>query len=272
MITFKTKDDTAVLVRSTDDIDAREFCARLGISKSARKDLQLPERLKKNQWNTIGIQNAEQPGYCAEPAEIVYEDETCLAAYKPPGILVHGDGSGAPTLEERVNAHLCTSGFPFRARACHRLDVETCGLVLFCKIPFLQNFYDEQFRSQSVFKEYYLLVDGTAGWKTKTVDAPIGRDRHNAKKMIVFPRGKEARTIFTNLSCESGRTLLKARLIHGRRHQIRVHSAWSGFPIVNDPLYSEAEKTGPLALECFHLGFVSAQEQKKTDVQIGLTL
>ncbi|WP_300922765.1 hypothetical protein, partial [uncultured Dubosiella sp.] len=63
MITFKTKDDTAVLVRSTDDIDAREFCARLGISKSARKDLQLPERLKKNQWNTIGIQNAEQPGY-----------------------------------------------------------------------------------------------------------------------------------------------------------------------------------------------------------------
>ena len=214
MITFKTKDDTAVLVRSTDDIDAREFCARLGISKSARKDLQLPERLKKNQWNTIGIQNAEQPGYCAEPAEIVYEDETCLVAYKPPGILVHGDGSGAPTLEERVNAHLCTSGFPFRARACHRLDVETCGLVLFCKIPFLQNFYDEQFRSQSVFKEYYLLVDGTAGWKTKTVDAPIGRDRHNAKKMIVFPRGKEARTIFTNLSCKSGRTLLKARLIH----------------------------------------------------------
>ena len=88
--------------------------------------------------------------------------------------------------------------------------------------------------------------------------------------MIARPGGKEATTIFQTLRADGGFALLKARIVHGRKHQIRLHAAQSGFPIVNDPLYNPNKKHGVLLLQCFHLGFVSAQNKQKTDIEVGL--
>lgn len=268
MIKFQVKSNQVIQVQSSTTLSIEKFKEILKITKSASRHVDFFRILQKDRPAYITVHDVPAPAFCQQKAQIIYEDETCLVAYKPANLLVHSDGSDQPTLEERVNGYLFDQGFPFRAKACHRLDVETCGLVLFCKIPFLQNFFDEQFRSQEIIKEYYLLAHQELSWKKKTIDRPISRNRHDAKKMIVHPNGKEAKTFFEVIESKNGYTLLKARLIHGRKHQIRVHSTYGRFPIVNDPLYNTEKKNGPMLLECFHLGFTSAQEQKKIDLKV----
>lgn len=270
MIKFQVISNQVIQIQSSTALSIEQFKELLKITKSASKHINFFQVLQKDRPAYIKIQEAPGPAPCAEKPEIIYEDETCLVAYKPSNLLIHSDGSDLPTLTERVNGYLYDQGFPFEAKACHRLDVETCGLVLFCKIPFLQNFFDEQFRNRKIIKEYYLLVHQNLSWKKKTIDRPISRNRHDAKKMITHPNGKEAKTIFETIHSKNGYTLLKATLINGRKHQIRVHSASAHFPIVNDPLYNPEKKNGPMLLECFHLGFISAQEQKKIDLKVDL--
>ncbi len=118
------------------------------ISKAAQKNIVLPSSIHPNRPFSVTLKRFDSPVWHEQEARIVYEDDTCLVAYKPAGSLVHDDGSGACTLEDGVNAYLARQGFPFRAKACHRLDVETCGLVLFCKIPFLQAFTTRSFATK----------------------------------------------------------------------------------------------------------------------------
>ncbi len=174
---------------------------------------------------------------------VIYEDRWILAAEKPAGVLVHGDGTGAATLTDAVAAHLAGEGrADARPQAVQRLDVETTGLVLFSLDAATQPALDAEVAGRGMRKVYLAVVAGRFPWGEKTVDVPIGRDRHDARKMRACApgQGKPAQTRVRKLAFKGGRTLLEVELLTGRRHQIRVHLASLGFPIVGDALYGGA--------------------------------
>ena len=198
------------------------------------------------------------------PVSVLYEDEFVLAVDKPAGILVHGDGSGAETLTARVQGYLRRAGSPAVPQALQRLDVETSGVVLFSKVEEFQPLFDALVAGEAgevpadpgrvpagsvkkpLRKVYLAIVDGVVPWESRTCDAPIGRDRHDARRMRVSPTGQSALTQVRRLAASpDGRhTLLQVELGTGRRHQIRVHLAHLGFPVTGDPLYGSAADGG----------------------------
>lgn len=186
---------------------------------------------------------------------VVYEDDVLLAADKPAGLLVHADGTGAPTLTELVASHLAAHGrADVRPQAVQRLDVGTTGLVLFSLDKATQPALDAQVAGHAAMRKRYLaVVSGRFPWEERRVRAPIGRDRHDARRMRACRpgQGKPAETRVRRLEVAGGRTLLAVELGTGRRHQIRVHLASLGFPLVGDALYGGARSGRGLLLHAF---------------------
>lgn len=184
----------------------------------------------------------------------ILEDEVLLAWDKPAGILVHGDGTGARTLTDVVAEHLAAEGrVGVRPQAVQRLDVETTGLVLFSLDRATQPSLDAQVAGHAMRKAYLAVVRGSFPGGERVVDAPIGRDRHDARRMRACRpgQGKPAQTRVRLVAREGGRSLLLVELETGRRHQIRVHLASLGFPIVGDALYGGARSTSGLLLHAW---------------------
>lgn len=184
----------------------------------------------------------------------IYEDEVLLAWDKPAGIIVHGDGTGVRTLTDVVAAHLDATGrADARPQPVQRLDAETTGLVLFSLERATQPALDAQVAGHAMDKTYLAVVSGRVPWTQKTVRQPIGRDRHNARRMRACRpgQGKPAETRIRRVAEKDGRTLLVVTLATGRRHQIRVHLASLGHPIVGDALYGGARSTSGLLLHAW---------------------
>lgn len=163
----------------------------------------------------------------------VWRDGWLLAADKPAGLLVHGDGTGAASLTDLVRARTGVAC----AQPVQRLDVETTGLVLFSLDKAIQPALDAALATGGVRKRYIALAAGRIAHGEQIVEAPLGRDRHDARRMRVSETGKPSVTILRPLRTFDNATLVELELKTGRRHQIRVHLAAIGHPVVGDGLY-----------------------------------
>ncbi|MBQ1827427.1 MAG: RluA family pseudouridine synthase [Erysipelotrichaceae bacterium] len=171
-----------------------------------------------------------------DAVSIVYEDPFVIIADKPAGIIVHEDGNGSRTLLSEVRSHY--AGFNYTINQIHRLDRETSGLILFSKSPLLEPWFNRQLEERKIKRTYLAIVKGTAETGRKfTIRKPIGSDRHNAGKMIVYDKGQPAVTEVEVLGSAGGYSLFQCTLQTGRTHQIRVHLSSMGYPIVGDELY-----------------------------------
>lgn len=198
------------------------------------------------------------------PLEVVYQDEDLAVVYKPSGMVVHPaagnpDGTLVNALLGRLD-HLSGVGGEIRPGIVHRIDKDTSGLLLVAKNDFSHLALSEQIRVHSVQRAYMAIVQGGMKQDSGTVEGPIGRHPTDRKKMAIVPNGREAVTHWRVLEPLRGATLLECRLTTGRTHQIRVHMASIGHPLLGDPLYGPKRMPYPVAggqlLHAFRLGFV----------------
>lgn len=178
--------------------------------------------------------------------DVIYEDCDLLVINKVSGMVVHpAPGHYSHTL---VNALLyrfqISGGEKYRPGIVHRLDKDTSGLMLVAKNEKTHEKLSRMIANKEVERHYLAIVDGVIKHDTGTIDAPIGRDANNRQKMAVTDvHGKEAVTHFRVLEIFSNHTLVECILETGRTHQIRVHMAYIGHPVSNDPLYGRGKST-----------------------------
>ena len=192
--------------------------------------------------------------------DIVYEDDYLLVVNKPSGMVVHpalGHYSG--TLVNGLMYHTSLSNNDIRPGIVHRIDKDTSGLLLVAKNDDIHLYLSEEISKRKVSRKYIALVYGVINNDTGTIDAPIGRDLLDRKKMSVTDiNSKDAITHFKVLERYKDATLIECTLETGRTHQIRVHMSYIGYPIVNDPVYGRKKKINDFGqmLHAKTIGFI----------------
>ncbi len=180
------------------------------------------------------------------PLDIVYEDDDLLVINKKSGMVVHpAPGHYTKTLVNALLYHFnIESKDKIRPGIVHRLDKDTSGLMLVAKNEETHDKLAKMIATKEVERHYLAITDGVIKEDSGTIDAPIGRDQNNRQKMQVTDvNAKEAITHFKVLKRFKKNTLIECILETGRTHQIRVHLAYIGYPIVNDPTYNKGKAT-----------------------------
>ena len=201
--------------------------------------------------------------------DIVYEDEDVIVVNKANGVVVHpAPGNYTGTLVNGLLYHfknLSSVNGELRPGIVHRIDADTTGLLMVAKNDKAHEKLAKQLEEKTTHRKYYALVWGVIKNDTGTIDAPIGRDPKDRKKMaVVDNNSKDAVTHFKVLERYKNATLIELKLETGRTHQIRVHMKYIGHPVVNDAIYSNRklfDETG----QCLHakeLGFVHPTTNK----------
>ena len=206
------------------------------------------------------------------PLDIVYEDDHLLVVNKPKGMVVHPapgnpDGTLVNALLYHCRGQLSGVGGAIRPGIVHRIDKDTSGLLVVAKDDLTHQGLSEQMAVHAIHRVYHAVVYGNIRQDVGTIEAPIGRDPRDRKRMAVTPgQGKRACTHWQVLERFGRFTLLACRLETGRTHQIRVHMAHIGHPLAGDPVYGPRSVIRELQGQCLHakeLGFrhpVTGQE------------
>ncbi len=194
------------------------------------------------------------------PLDIVYEDEYLLVVNKPKGMVVHPaagnyDGTLVNALLYHCKDSLSGINGVMRPGIVHRIDKDTSGLLIVAKNDFAHTHLAEQIKEHSFTREYQTIVFGNLKDDCGTVDAPIGRNPNDRKKMCVISKNsKNAVTHFSVIERYKGYTHLKCKLETGRTHQIRVHMAYIGHPVSGDMVYGVKKEKVDFVGQCLHAG------------------
>lgn len=204
------------------------------------------------------------------PLTIVYEDQDVIVIDKPRGLVVHpAPGHTSGTIVNGLLYHckdLSGINGILRPGIVHRIDKDTSGLIMVAKNDKAHLSLAQQLQEHSVERRYIALVNGLFPHELGTIDAPIGRDPQDRKKMAVtFDHSKHAITHFVVLEAFAQHSLIECKLETGRTHQIRVHMNYIGHPIVGDPKYGKGDTLGleGQALHAGVLGFVHPRTGEK---------
>ncbi len=207
------------------------------------------------------------------PLTIIFEDEHLLVVDKPAGLVVHPaagnlDGTLVNALLHRCAGKLSGIGGVARPGIVHRIDKDTSGLLVVAKTDVAHEGLAKQFAAHSIDRRYLAIVSGSPKTSAGTVDAALARSANNRKKIAIVEgsRGKRAVTHWKRLEVLKDAALVECRLETGRTHQVRVHMASLGHPLLGDPVYGRAGKShGKLLKE---LGF---DRQALHAAQLGFT-
>ena len=191
------------------------------------------------------------------PLDVVYEDDDVIVVNKPTGLVVHPapghpDGTLVNALLHHCGDSLSGIGGEKRPGIVHRIDRDTSGLIIAAKNDFAHQKLSAQLSDHSLARTYECIVIGNLREDSGTVDAPIGRDRRDRKKMAVVPDGRRAVTHWEVIARYPGFTHVRCRLETGRTHQIRVHMAYLGHPILGDTVYGAKKPVPGLQGQCLH--------------------
>lgn len=204
------------------------------------------------------------------PLDIVYEDDYLLVVNKPSGMVVHpAPGNYKDTLVNALMYHcnkLSNVNGNTRPGIVHRIDADTSGLLVVAKNDEVHNELAKQISKKTVLRKYIALVSGTIHEDTATIDAPIGRDANDRKKMCITDiNSKNAVTHIKVLERYKNATLIECTLETGRTHQIRVHLNYINHPVINDPVYGKKKLDNPSFGQMLHaktLGFIHPKTKK----------
>lgn len=191
------------------------------------------------------------------PLDVVYEDEDVIVVNKPKGLVVHPapghpDGTLVNALLYHCGASLSDIGGPLRPGIVHRIDRDTSGLIIAAKNDAAHQGLAAQLQDHTLARTYECIVVGNLRQDSGTVDAPIGRHPTDRKKMAVTAAGRAAVTHWEVVARFPGFTHVRCRLETGRTHQIRVHMARIGHPILGDTVYGAKKPVPGLQGQCLH--------------------
>ncbi len=263
------------LTADRDGERADQFLARMteGLSRSAAQRLleegavarrgvsvKKNERLAAGDTLEVRLPEPEPADVAAQdiPLDVVYEDDDVVVVNKPVGLVVHPapghpDGTLVNALLYRCKDSLSGIGGELRPGIVHRIDRDTSGLIIAAKNDAAHLALAAQLQDHSLYREYEAVVLGSLKEDSGTINAPIGRHRTDRKKMSVDRAGgREAVTHWTVLERFPGFTHVRCRLETGRTHQIRVHFASIGHPVLGDTVYGAKKPWPGLAGQCLH--------------------
>lgn len=205
------------------------------------------------------------------PLDILYEDKQIIIINKPKGMVVHPaagheNGTLVNALLHHCKEELSGINGVLRPGIVHRIDRDTTGVLVICKTDEAHKILAGQLKEHSIHRVYHAVVHGILKEEEGTIDAPIGRSTSDRKKMAILPNGKHAVTHYKVLSYLKGYTYIKCQLETGRTHQIRVHMASKGHPLLGDIVYgpSKCPITGLIGqtLHAMTLGFLHPTTNK----------
>ena len=213
------------------------------------------------------------------PLDIVYEDADVIVVNKPKGLVVHPapghpDGTLVNALLYHCGDSLSGIGGEKRPGIVHRIDRDTTGLIIAAKNDHAHQYLAAQLQDHTLSRVYRCIVIGNLREDEGTVDAPIGRHHTDRKKMTVTADGRRAVTHWKVLERYQGFTYVECRLETGRTHQIRVHMAHTGHPILGDTVYGNKKEVPGLQGQCLHavgLRFIHPKTEQPVELSCGLT-
>ena len=191
------------------------------------------------------------------PLDVVYEDADVIVVNKPSGMVVHPapghpDGTLVNALLYHCAGTLSGIGGALRPGIVHRIDRDTSGLIIAAKNDAAHQYLSAQLADHTLARTYECIVVGNLREDSGTVDAPIARDSRDRKRMAVVPGGRRAVTHWEVIARYPGYTHVRCRLETGRTHQIRVHMAYLGHPILGDTVYGAKKAVPGLTGQCLH--------------------